>query len=276
MGRNAILNPPKVGIVGGTGRMGSWFADLVQPYSSEVFRVGRTTDLTPSEMARRCEVVVISVPVARTINMIREIGPLVSEKGVLMDLTSIKKKPVEAMLRYSRAEVVGTHPLFGPDGTADSGLRIVLCPGRGRVWHDWLLGIFRTAGLQVMVLSPEKHDHLMGLIQGVNHLSTIALGLCIIRSGLMFDELLNASTQTFTNRIDRIRAMMGQPAELFGSLLMDNPPAGEFMDHYLEATEELIEIIKKKDRASFEKIFENLKAFFCSEEAGSQTVNGDG
>jgi prephenate dehydrogenase len=276
MGRNAILNPPKVGIVGGTGRMGSWFADIMQPYSSEVFRVGRTTDLTPSEMARRCEVVVISVPVAQTIHMIREIGPLVSEKGLLMDLTSIKTKPVEAMLRYSRAEVVGTHPLFGPERPSDSGLRMVLCRGRGRVWCNWLSTVLRDAGLKVMVLSPERHDRLMGLVQGVNHLSTITLGLCIIRSGLMFDELLNASTQTFANRIDRIRAMTGQPAELFGSLLMDNPPAGEFMDHFLEAMEELLAIIKKKDRASFEKIFESLKAFFCSEETDSHNVNDAG
>jgi prephenate dehydrogenase len=161
-------------------------------------------------MARRCEVVVISVPVAQTVSVIKEIGPLVSEKGVLIDLTSIKKDPMEAMLRYSCAEVVGTHPLFGPDGISDPGLRIVLCPGRGKVWHEWLLEIFRSAGLQVMLLSPERHDRLMGLIQGVNHLSTIALGLCMMRSGLRCDELLNASTQTFANRIDRIKAMIGQ------------------------------------------------------------------
>ena len=266
MGRNTILNRPKVGIVGGTGRMGSWFAALLEPYGSEVFRVGRKTDLTPAEMVRRCDVVVISVPVVQTINMIREIGPLVSENALLMDLTSIKERPMEAMLRHSRAEVVGTHPLFGPDRVSDSGLRIAVCPGRGRVWRDWLLRILRDAGLIVTVLSPQKHDHLMGLIQGVNHLSTIALGLCVSRSGFMFDELLNCSTQTFTKRFDRIRTMMEQPAELFGSLLMDNPAAGELMDQYLEATEELIEISNKKDRASFEQIFENLKEFFYREE----------
>ena len=272
MGRNTILNRPKVGIVGGTGRMGSWFADLLEPYGSEVYRVGRKTDLTPAEMARRCDVVVISVPVVHTINMIKEIGPLVSEKGLLMDLTSIKEKPMEAMLRHSHAEVVGTHPLFGPDRVPGSGLRIAVCPGRGKVWRDWLLKTLRDAGLIVTVLSPQKHDYLMGLIQGVNHLSTIALGLCVSRSGFMFDELLDCSTQTFTKRIDRIRAMMELPAELFESLLMDNPATGEFMDQYLEATDEVIRISRSKDRAAFREIFSKLKEFHRSKESVSQTV----
>jgi hypothetical protein len=57
---------------------------------------------------------------------------------------------------------------------------------------------------------------------------------------------------------------------------MDNPPAEEFVDHFREATEELLAIIRKKDRASFERIFETLRAFFCSEEAGSRTLNDAG
>ena len=34
--------------------------------------------------------------------------------ALIMDLTSLKKEPVEAMLKYSEAEVIGIHPLFGP------------------------------------------------------------------------------------------------------------------------------------------------------------------
>ena len=101
------LTRPTVGIVGGTGKMGSWFAGLLGQSGSKVFRVGRRTDLTPAQVAQQCDVVVISVPIADTVRVIQEVGPLVSENGVLMDLTSVKKGPVEAMLRYSRAEIVG-------------------------------------------------------------------------------------------------------------------------------------------------------------------------
>lgn len=269
MGLKAILERPKVGIVGGTGDMGSWFADLVKAHVSEVFCVGRTTKTTATEIARECDVVVISVPIPQTLAVIKEVGPLVSEQGVLMDLTSIKKKPMEAMLHYSRAQVVGVHPLFGPGDASREELRVAVCPGRGRDGLNWLTGILNDAGLAVTTMSPERHDHMMGLIQGTNHLSTLALGLCVIRSGLLFDEMLNCSTQTFTKALDRIRAMIEQPAWLFGSLLMDNPQALEFMDQYSKAAGDLIEMSKEKDRASFEQFLEDLKAFFPREESVS-------
>jgi prephenate dehydrogenase len=256
------LTRPTVGIVGGTGKMGSWFAGLVGQSGSKVFRVGRKTDLTPAQVAQQCDVVVISVPIADTVRVIQEVGPLVSENGVLMDLTSVKKGPVEAMLRYSRAEIVGAHPLFGPDITSHSGLKVIVCPGRGERGLGWLKGILQDSGLKVTVLSPEKHDHIMGLIQGVNHFSTLALASCIIGSGLKLEDVLNCSTQTFNDRIERIRSVLEQPADLFGSLLMDNPEADEFIDVYLQAVEELVQIIRQRDKAAFGKLFESLKRVF--------------
>jgi prephenate dehydrogenase len=262
MGVNTKFTRPQVGVIGGTGRMGSWFADLLERRGSKVFRVGRKTEVTPAEAAQQCDVVVISVPVGRTVKVIQEIGPLVSEDALLMDLTSIKKAPVEAMLEYSSAEVVGAHPLFGPDITSNSELRLAICPGRGKSGLDWLLGVLKDADLGVTILSPEEHDHMMGLVQGVNHFSTLTLALFISRSGLKFEDLVNCSTQTFRQRLDRIKSIIEQPAELFGSLMMDNPPAEEFIGQYLEAARDLIKITKAKDRKIFEKTFVMLKEFF--------------
>ena len=242
--------------------MGSWFADLMEPVASEVFCVGRKTGITPVEMAKQCDVVVISVPIADTVKVIRELGPLVSENGLLMDLTSIKKGPVEAMLKYSHAEVVGAHPLFGLNIGADSKFRIALCPGRGQKGLNWLKGVLTDADLSVTVLPPQEHDDMMGLIQGVNHFSTLALGLCISRSGFKLEDLKNCSTQTFKERLDRISSILGQPAELFGSLLMDNTQAGKFIDRYLHAAKDLANMSRKKDKDAFEYFFEMLKEFF--------------
>ena len=101
----------KIGIVGGTGKMGKWFAQLFIKAGYEVLVAGRKTSLTSVEIARQCDVVIISVPIEKTVEIIKDIGPLIPEHGVMMDLTSIKTEPVSAMLEYSRAEVVGIHPL---------------------------------------------------------------------------------------------------------------------------------------------------------------------
>jgi prephenate dehydrogenase len=262
VGLTSRLKRPKVGIVGGTGRMGSWFADLLEGAGSEVFRVGRRTELTAAEIARECDVVVISVPVADTVKVIREIGPLVAEDGLLMDLTSVKQAPLEAMLKYSQSQVLGVHPLFGPEVKSNSAMRVVVVPGRGEIGQRWISDIFLRTGFRVTVLDAEKHDRMMGLIQGANHFSTLAFALCISRCGIELEDLVNGSTQTFCQRLDRIRSMMDQPAGLFGSLLMDNPAAGEFIEQYLESVDRLIQITRDGDRQAFEKLFASLQKGF--------------
>jgi len=253
---------PEVGIIGGTGMMGAWLAGLLTRLGSKVYQVGRRTELTPSEIAEKCEVVVISVPIADTIAVIKEIGPLVSEKGLLMDLTSIKKESVEAMMKYSRAEVVGVHPLFGSDKNTGSILNVALCPGRGERGLKWISNVLKNSGFRVTLLSPERHDHLMGLIQGVNHFAALTLALVISRAGFDLDELINCSTQTFRRRLNRIKAIIEQPSELFRSLLMDNSPTVEFLGLYLRSAENMVEIIKRKDQHAFREMFDSLKNFF--------------
>jgi prephenate dehydrogenase len=264
MATDVNFTRPKIGIVGGTGAMGSWFAHLVEPVTERTFRVGRRTDLTPVETARRCDVVVISVPIADTIKVIRELGPLISENALLMDLTSIKEKPVKAMLQYSCAEVVGAHPLFGTEGKSAKGQRMVLCPGRGKKGLKWLTKVLERAGIKVVVMDPVEHYQIMGLIQGVNHFSTLALGLCMVKSGFGFEEILNCSTRTFERRLDRIRSMVKQPAELFESLLMDNPWVEVSSEEYLDTIQTMLQIIRSNDREAFGELFKSLGTFLNS------------
>ncbi|MFH1490834.1 MAG: prephenate dehydrogenase/arogenate dehydrogenase family protein [Pseudomonadota bacterium] len=253
---------PRVGIVGGRGRMGLWFARLLEGQGFEVLCAGRKTALRPLETARLCDVVVVSVPIHMTEEIIREIGPVVREEGLLMDLTSLKKAPVEAMLKYSRAEVLGVHPLFGPCEKTNQGLKVVLCPARGAEGPAWAKGVFQKEGLETILMEPETHDVSMGLIQGLSHFSTLSLALAIMRSGLPLDEMLRLATPSFEQKIDRIREMTGQPAELFCSLLMENPGAGGFLSEYLASAGDLEGVIREGDKEAFTRFFETIKHFF--------------
>lgn len=255
----------RMGIIGGNGRMGSWFAGLLEAQGVEVLRTGRSAKVSPREMARHCNVIVVSVPIAATMEVIREVGPLVPEDGLLMDLTSIKKLPLDAMLRYSRSQVVGLHPLFGP-APEGKDLSVVVCPGRGHEGLEWITSVFRKGGIRVISLGPEAHDRLMGIIQGATHFATLALALSIERSGYAMKELLDCSTPTFRLYLDRIRNMLEQPSGLFGSLLMDNSFTEKHLKIYRRSCEQLEQITRDGDREEFEKLFDSLTEFFCMEE----------
>ena len=129
------LMNPKVAVIGGTGGMGALFSHILEPHCREIMRVGRRTAITPERAAAKCDVLVFSVPMKDTVKVIRKIAPLASEDAMLMDLTSVKAKPMAAMLHFSKAEVVGAHPLFGPGNSSNSKKTCVLCEGRGtRAW----------------------------------------------------------------------------------------------------------------------------------------------
>jgi len=248
----------KIGILGGTRGMGAWFADFLEKQGYDVYPVGRSTTLTPEMMARLCDVVVIAVPIPVTVQMIEKIGPILSEKRLLMDLTSIKQRPLEAMLEHSKAEVVGVHPLFGPVENSE-GLRVAICPGRGRLGLKWVTDVFEEGKLCVSIMQPDIHDRLMGLIQGVNHFSTLGLAHCIKSSGFSIEDIEKCSTITFKRRLDRIYKLLDQPAELFGSLLIDNPESLNYIRLYRDILNEMIPMIENKDRDAFKELFATLK-----------------
>ncbi|MBW2562029.1 MAG: prephenate dehydrogenase/arogenate dehydrogenase family protein, partial [Deltaproteobacteria bacterium] len=124
----------EIGIIGGTGGIGAWFADFFAGEGYTVHVSGRTTGMGLDEMAQTCRVVIVSVPINATIAVIEAVGPEMKEDALLMDFTSLKAEPVRAMLASSRSEVMGCHPLFGPDVPSIEGLNIALCPARIDKW----------------------------------------------------------------------------------------------------------------------------------------------
>jgi len=259
MGIEKRIKDPLIGIIGGTGRMGSWFADICERRGYRVLKVGRRTEISMEDAAKRCDVVVISVPISVLEDVIKRVGPLISEDSLLMDLTSIKKRPIDAMLRYSKAEVIGLHPLFGMDIDEEESKRVAICSGRGERWKSWIIDLLKGEGLELVFLTPEEHDKIMGIVQGINHFETICLAIRIKESGIGWKKIESASTQTFMRKLRRIRKMFDQDPELFASLLMENSWSVKCIDSYMKDARDFFDIISKKDRKGFNEIFMCIK-----------------
>src|SRR5690606_3273852 len=145
--------------------MGCGRARLLGDRGHAVMVADVATGLTPVGAAQLADVVVVSVPIEITEQVIREIGPHVREHALLMDVTSVKEGPLAAMMASTRASVVGTHPMFGPNVHSLQGQRVVLCAGRGEEWHGWLKRAFTARGLAVTDATAEQHDRAMAVVQ---------------------------------------------------------------------------------------------------------------
>jgi prephenate dehydrogenase len=237
------MNKFAIGIVGGTGGIGKWFAAFFAGEGYPVHVTGRRTGIPLPELAKRCPVVIVSVPIAATAETIRSVGPHLPEGSLLMDFTSLKEEPVREMLAASRAEVIGCHPLFGPDVPSMTGQNIVLCPARGGRWLGFLQGIFVKNGARITVTAPAEHDRMMSLIQGLTHLDTILMGLTLRDSGVEPSELSAFSTPVFRTRRAIIEKVFGARPELYAGLIAGNgnmPKILEIYEKNLSALKSLI------------------------------------
>jgi len=256
-----IIQKARVGIIGGTGRMGSWLAGLLEGRGHRVLRVGRGSAIRPEDAARSCRVVVVSVPVECTIPVIGRIAPLIREDALLMDLTSVKEAPVKEMLSRCRGQVVGLHPLFGPRPDLEEGpLTVAACRGRGESGFRWIRGLLQGEGYRVKVIDPAEHDRLMAVIQGVNHFSALALAVFLAGCGIAPADLEDWSTPAFRAALDRIRAMTNQPGGLFRSLLTENPAVAEHLHQYENAVKELNQALVRGCEGEFTFLFSRLGA----------------
>ena len=84
------------------------------------------------ELLTGARFIVVAVPVPRMREVLEAMHPLLRPEQLVMDVGSVKVKPVHAMNEVLGTSVpwVGTHPLFGPLSLAmaERPMRVVICP----------------------------------------------------------------------------------------------------------------------------------------------------
>jgi prephenate dehydrogenase len=248
------MSSARIGIVGGTGGMGKWFSRFFRGEGCEVHAWGKSSFADLPARLPGCDVVVVSVPIGVTREVIEWVGPHVREDSLLMDLTSLKTEPVSAMLRASCSEVIGLHPLFGPDVPSLQDQNVAICPARGERWLPWLRGMLETNGARVVETTPETHDTMMAWVQVLTHLSTLAMGLALGESGASMAELDRFSTPVFRAKMAMMEKIFQGSPPLYAEIIASNPRTPEVLDLWDGAMEALRQAAGKRDPRALSRL----------------------
>lgn len=252
----------EIGIIGGTRGMGEWFARFFEKEGYGVQVSGRYKGMGVKEMADHCKVVIVSVPMGVTRKVIEEIGSHMREDALLMDLTSLKQEPVRAMLASSVSEVIGSHPLFGPQVESMTGQRVVLCPARGNRWIPWLRNVLEKNGAHVVETTPEKHDRMMAIVQGLNHFNTMAMGMALSESGMTLPDLKAFSTPAFNAKVKLVEKVFCQNPGLYAEILTMNPDIPVWIERYTKIITELKDMVQRGDSEEMTNRIDGHAAYF--------------
>ena len=257
------MKKTEIAIIGGTRGMGNWFARFLEKEGYTVRVSGRkVSEADIAEMADTCQVVVLSVPMGATGKVIAKVGPHMREACLLMDLTSLKRDSVKTMLETSVSEVIGCHPLFGPGVDSIAGQHVVLCPARAGEWLSWLKDIFERNGALVVETTPEKHDQMMAIVQGLNHFNTIMMGLVLSKAGASLSELMKFATPVFRAKMEIMERVFCQNPGLYADILTLNPDIRRHIDAYEQNVAQLKNLICQENAAGIVDMIEKHASFF--------------
>ncbi|MHC1743453.1 MAG: prephenate dehydrogenase/arogenate dehydrogenase family protein [Syntrophobacteraceae bacterium] len=245
-----------VGIVGGQGEMGRLFARFFSDkgYAVHVADIG--TALTGRDVVTRSDVVLFAVPLHQSVAIIRDLIPYTRPEQLLLDVTSLKTRPVQEMLR-SKASVVGLHPMFGGRIGTFAGQTLVACPVRVRE-DDWrgLRELFSSVGILVKETSPEEHDRMMSIIQVLFHMTTMLTGRVLRELNVDIAETLHYTSPSYRLEINLIGRMFAQSPALYSAITQMNPYTGELLNLLKNGLDAYEDWYRKEDLGAFIEDFE--------------------
>ncbi len=280
-----------VTIIGGAGAMGGWFAKFFKQNGADVRIVDRsakTPEIASSLgvdfmhvdiLSQHCpsditeditdtDVLIISVPINITCNVIEAVGKRMKDGTLLMDLTSVKREPVRKMLECTKdnVEILSIHPMFGPTAKSIRNQTVIFIEISGR-WGklcDEIENIFERKGARIVFMSADEHDRTMAVIQGLSHFVLLSYGITLQNLNFNVEHAREMSPlyEIFTDFVGRI---LHQDPELYANIQM-NLDMKEIHEKFIAAAKMLSSSVLNKDEEKFKNIFLNARKHFGNTE----------
>ncbi len=257
------LNPElrSVVIIGGKGQLGGLFARMFTLSGYQVKVLGSQDWHRADEILDDAGLVVVTVPIHLTEGVIEKLGNL-PQDCILCDLTSIKSKPLNAMLRVHQGPVIGLHPMFGPDVPSLAKQVIVYCDGRGEEQYQWLLKQFVIWGASLCQIDAEEHDHGMTLIQALRHFTSYAYGLHLSKENPNIDKLMQLSSPIYRLELAMVGRLFGQDPNLYGDIILSSQENIDMIKRFHQRFGEAIQVLDNHDKAAFIDSFNQVGDWF--------------
>ena len=256
-------------ILGGTGETGSWFARYFKRKGFDVAVWGPSGKVEVAERlgvryahdmmkeVEESDIVLISVLIEKTVEMIQTVAPRMHPGSLIMDVTSIKSGPVMAMKTYAPkgVEVLGTHPMFGPTMPSLFGQTIIFTPVEGKTgkWLPIIQSLFESDGAHIGILEAEEHDEMMAVVQALTHFAYIGIGATLKALDFDVQRSRKFMSPVYEIMIDFVGRILDQNPELYASI-QKNPKASAVRQTYVAECMRLSEKADSGDLEGFKQI----------------------
>lgn len=263
--RYRCINPAveQVVVVGGAGALGKVFVGLFEKSGYQVAVVEKDdweTDIAKAAFAR-ADLVLVAVPITLTETVIGQLNNLPAD-CVLADITSIKEKPLNAMLAAHKGPVVGLHPMFGPDAPGMIKQVVVVCDGRGEASYQWLVEQMKTWGATIHRSTAQEHDQAMAFIQVMRHFNTFVYGAHLQGENPDLETLTVFSSPIYRLELAMVGRLFAQSPQLYADIIYNNPDNFALLRRFHERFGDALSLLDKGDKQEFIDEFNRIGEWF--------------
>lgn len=249
-------------IVGANGGMGSLYARIARQTGHTVHGIDKHNWHELEEIAPDLDLAIVAVPINVTTKVVKRLAPKLKTDTILADFTSNKSAPIEAMKTAHDGPVLGLHPMHGPDVQNLSKQLMVVCPVQQPERSRWVVDQAKLWGMRIVEADPEKHDHVMHMVQGLRHFVALLHGSFMKTYDLKPQDILDYSSPIYRAELMMTGRIFAQSAELYADIVFANEERRELLLKFIEHNQKLGKMVKENDREGFIREFEAVTDFF--------------
>ena len=269
----------RVVVAGGSGAVGSLFAERLQESGNDVVivdlaapgpahRVTRFVrgDISDpgaevTDLVRAADAVLLSVPEPVALVAIGRLAGALRPDALIADTLSVKTTVVPALraaaMVAGEAEALSLNPMFAPSlGFAGHPVAsVVVRDGRrGRALRD----LIEQWGARVVTVTADQHDRVAAAAQALTHAAVIAFGAALAELDVDIADLDRMGPPPHTALLSLLARIASGAPEVYWDVQAANPYAPAARRALARGVSQLTDVVEDGDRAAFGDLLDRL------------------
>jgi chorismate mutase / prephenate dehydrogenase len=254
----------RVSVVGGAGKMGKWFADMLSASGNEVSVIDPASDNGLSlDSAAESDAVIIAVPIAATEKVLAQLDPICRQDALIFDLSSLKSPFIGVLKEMAaRRKVCSVHPMFGPSARSMYDRNLIVCDCGNMSAVNDALELIGDRGACVRVMDVSAHDKYMSYVLGLSHAVNIAFFTVLERSGFSFKDMCTVASTTFRKNMETNASVALEDPRLYYEIQHLNDARDTLWSAFTKAVKDLEDASMDDDPRKFTALMDSGREYF--------------
>ncbi len=267
----------RVAIIGGAGRMGRWFAryfkskdhaviisDIEEKARNIAEKEGFLFAKSNQDVVKGADLIVISVSIESTPNVIKEIEQNLKEDAIVAEISSIKTHVMKTLtdLVQKNVTALSIHPLFGSGAKTLKGKKIAVIPVKDPEREVNLVQKFFPEAT-INVIGAEEHDRIMALTLSLPHFLNLIFASTLSNEDI--NGLRRFAGPSFTLQLILAESVLTENPDIYASIQMMNRHTYPCLEKLMNQAKALKEIIRNNKREELIRFFGKIRSNFLKD-----------